>query len=1200
MTAAPAAARLAAEDAGARRAAQCEFSRPLLLEAGAGTGKTTALVARVVAWAVGEGWRQASLDTRAAWGWGGGGSEVSRVAARVMDGIVAVTFTEAAAAQMARRVGEVLVLLSRGEPVAFLDGEILHAEGEVLAERAAALVERLDRLQVTTIHSYCRRLLASWPYEARLHPEFSVDADESATRRAVQLAVERVLRQEFASDRRDDLLALAAAGNGGAELVEAAAAMVRAAMPAAALADDPYSLGVVRALRDELEREVAAFVAGAGAALAAGARGKAARQVLTALADLRQALERVGPVESVGVAPVRDAVAACTDGGVQTRLEKWADGEFTASEAEALGEAASSAAAAAARLVSVLARVAAADAELLASARRVLQPMVDAVYQQLRREGVETFHALLVDARALLRRHPEVAAQERGRIRQLLVDEFQDTDGVQCDIVRILALEGPADARPGLFLVGDPKQSIYGWRNADLAAYQRFVDDLVAAGGQVMHLSVNYRSVQPILDEVQRCIEPAMVPEPGVQPPFRPLVAHRGGGAPGTVPAVEFWISWLRADDGAPKVGNVAATAALEGRAVAADIRQRWDAGELEPGRTALLFRAMSDVEVYLDALREAGVPYAVQRDASFFQRREIVDAASLVRAVVDPADHVALVGWLRSPSVGVPDAAWLPLWRHGFLELATVLGGDDAGVLAQLDQVVAEVAGELPADIPGLDAVAGWELSLRAALADLEVLRRSFRTEAADVFVETLRTRTLLEASEAARYLGAFRLANLERFFSWLLDTLERQAGNPFAVLRILRTAVAEEPETAETRPPDRADDAVQVLTIHGAKGLDFDHVYLLQTHKRVQGKTSRAHDAEWLDEGWEYRLFGVPSAGWERVEARRQRVRRAELVRLAYVALTRARDRLVVCGAWPREARRRAPTSLAEVLAQRTPTPDLEALFADARAAGGAVEAGGVRWVFPALLPIPAPHRQRPDERRHLPSLAAIAEEAERLAAERVSAATRMARPFGAAASAEAHRLLALEEADMPAASPGVGGRDAALAFGTAVHRALETLDLALPWPEGLVAAGRYLEQELARQVEGEELALLMERARQLLQRLASSAIGQRLASLGDSVVARELPLLLPPNERGAVGFVAGAADLVFRDPASGALVVADYKTDEVEGEEEIAARAALYASQGGAYVRGVAAALGLDDVPRFELWFLWPGRIVVVDCG
>ena len=136
-------------DEATRALAQREFRTPLVVEAGAGTGKTALLVARVAAWCVGEGWEQEGDESR------------ERAAGRVIDGVVAITFTEAAAAEMAARIGEALAGLAMGEqPVGWIPGEVIAGlEDEEIAVRAQALCGEVHRLQVTTIHAFCQRLL---------------------------------------------------------------------------------------------------------------------------------------------------------------------------------------------------------------------------------------------------------------------------------------------------------------------------------------------------------------------------------------------------------------------------------------------------------------------------------------------------------------------------------------------------------------------------------------------------------------------------------------------------------------------------------------------------------------------------------------------------------------------------------------------------------------------------------------------------------------------------------------------------------------------------------------------------------------------------------------------------------------------------------------------------------------------------------
>ncbi|MEO0653046.1 MAG: UvrD-helicase domain-containing protein, partial [Planctomycetota bacterium] len=460
------------------------------------------------------------------------------------------------------------------------------------------------------------------------------------------------------------------------------------------------------------------------------------------------------------------------------------------------------------------------DPERLELALSVVRPLVVETLERLRLRGVLTFDDLLSKAAELLERSPAVRRRERARIDQLLVDEFQDTDERQCVLVRALALESTTDEEraPGLFVVGDPKQSIYGWRRADLAAFRQFVDDVVGAGGAVERLSINFRSNQEVLDEVAAVLEPTMVEQPGVQAPFEPLVAFASARRQprADAPAVEYRLLSRVADEAGalePKLKSGLATeldADEHARAIASAVATSsadaadYDGGRLGYGDHALLLRSMGDLEVYLEALRRHGVPYAVAKDKSYFRRREIVDAISLVSAIVDPTDLLSLVGWLRSPAVGVPDAAWLPLWRAHFPDHAVKLDRPGGPALEALTAALETAAAELDPGLPGLRAIPDWQASAVQALETLGHLRTSLDRDPAELFVEELRRRTAFELAESRRYLGDFRLANLERFFQRLRSGLEERLGDRRAVLRELRSALRDDRDAQEGRPKE------------------------------------------------------------------------------------------------------------------------------------------------------------------------------------------------------------------------------------------------------------------------------------------------------------------------------------------------------------------------------------------------------------
>ena len=300
-----------AADAHSRRLAQTEFAHPVAIEAGAGTGKTAILVARVLAWCLGPGWERAREREPDA--------DPARIAERVLRGIVAITFTEAAAAEMDARIEQALAALERGErPVGF---EMAAPRDRVRALRAA-----LDQLVVETIHAYCRRLLAAHPIEAGLHPRFEVDADGAAAAAAMREAVAEQLGAAY--ERGDEpVLELAHHGIGPSELEAELLAQRGAGVAAWELARDPLAPARIAALHARLAAAHEALEQAAAGRLASVGKGKAARAAADALAAARGALAE--PMRGADdLVRVRAVVLAAWEGAARNALPKWAKGRL--------------------------------------------------------------------------------------------------------------------------------------------------------------------------------------------------------------------------------------------------------------------------------------------------------------------------------------------------------------------------------------------------------------------------------------------------------------------------------------------------------------------------------------------------------------------------------------------------------------------------------------------------------------------------------------------------------------------------------------------------------------------------------------------------------------------------------------------------------------------------------------------------------
>jgi ATP-dependent helicase/nuclease subunit A len=1209
-TPAPLSRQEAEGDDQARRIAVSDFSRPLLFEAGAGTGKTATLVGRIVAWAMGPGWDEVEAKTEE--------RTHERIAPLVLEGVSAITFTEAAAAEMSTRVGQVLQDLEHAAddhvPIGLERGCLPGAQAD-WSPRARALRSALDRLTTCTIHAFCRRLLAAHPFELGLDPYFELDARQTRVPLCVREVLEEFFSERWGRREESDLLELARRGFGPPEIEMAVLDLLKEGARAVDFMTSPLNAEVYAELNAKLVPSLT-LLGRLAVPFAGVPSNQKTHLVLNAVNDslalVAAETKQNKSGEKTRFANRQRRLAELFNRKTLDKLKLWRKGELTKNELKRVEGQEAQLAQAAERLEAALLPFLELDPEHLERVRALVAEILARVEARLRQRGLVTFSDLLRDAQRLLNESPEVAATERKRIRQLLVDEFQDTDESQCDIVRQLALRGPESERPTLFCVGDPKQSIYSWRNADLQAYDTFKRELGQAGGEVLHLTRNFRSTPAILEEVERAVAPVMERVVGVQPEFVPLQAHRSPTYANDRAAIEFWPSWPLDENGAfvtsPR-SPVQAGYEAEAQAIATDVA-RLSAEGTAFRDVALLFRSATSVEVYLRALREHAIPYVVQSDRSYYRRREVIDAGALVRCALDPTDQLALVTLLRSPWVGVPDAALFAMWSVGFPDVAARAFRADEEGFEEIKATIDQAKQALP-HVPAGEKLDGWDESARAAMCALAELRTAFESDTVDRWVERIRSLFQPDAIEAARFLGAFRLSNLERFFRDLKNTLEER-GDVHSVLASLRTSLGRGVESEVTRPSDSGVDAVRVLTIHGSKGLEFAHIYFAQCNRVSLGDRSKKDFFERRGGKVAYAFLGAKTPNAFAVRQRTTLAEAAERVRLLYVALTRAKERLVLLGAFsadPKGAAWRRVTNFTGLLEHRE---GIDQALSEVRMSPpdhSVVDPFGC--LFRSAIGVaktPGPAAKAPHEtalssacaQPELPTPTAIAVELRALREQREQARLHQARPFSTAASDGGHDFNPADAGLVENAEEQAGSsRRVARAVGVAVHRVLELSDLTVNRAEEFERRLESLGGMLPCLVHVNDLPGALERARALLVGMRDNGLWDRFFDLQTDVVARELDVLLVPTlELGeATGYVSGNIDLLYRDSASGEWVIADYKSDFVDTEAELEERIAGYRAQGRTYVKALRGALQLPDDPRFELWFLHPGRVVVV---
>jgi ATP-dependent helicase/nuclease subunit A len=809
--------------------AAIEARGEVFVSAGAGTGKTAVLVERFARAVCDDG-----LD---------------------VDSILVITYTRKAAGELRSRIRE--ALLARGRPDA---------------------ARQLDGAWISTIHSFCNRLLRAYPFAAGLDPRFR-ELDEAQAQVLRSEAFDEALASFCAAGEPERLRLLVAYG--GARL-----------------------RGMLIGIYETLRAAGRPLVLELGEAAPLDERVDELCEAARSLADdpnatTRQHENSAALVALLEAKPPTDRLLDLSAFRVS--------GERGASYEEARKRAEQAA----------LDTVAAGDRELL---QELLDGFHTAYAAAKERESALDFEDLQLSARDLLRDHPEIREREQLRFRSLMVDEFQDTNRLQCELIDLISERtavswasggGGAGLRPAgagtgrgsareVFFVGDEFQSIYGFRHADVAVFRERRER--AGGG--LALTRNYRSRPEVLaavnflfgeefgDEFQPLAASGDFPDPVFGHPVELLVTDKSSYA-------DTGEHWRRG----------------EARHIARRVRELVDSGAAEAGEIVLLFAAGTDAEWYEEELRRAGLPTYRATGRGYFGQQQVVDLLAYLRLLHNRYDDQALLTVLASPLVGV---------------------SNDALVL------IRRAATKRP-------LFTGVELKFPPALsAEDERLLRAFRQRydrllaaSARLSLEHLCERIVAEhdydLAVLAQWDGKRRYANLRKLARLARSYEELRGRDIEGFVRFVRQQEAVGARELEAVAEEEGTGAVRLLTIHAAKGLEFKVVIVADAGR--DRPAPAADEILALSDG----RFGFKVAdpytskrrgafAYDEVRTAREAEDRAERLRLYYVAMTRAIDRLIVSGALDPEKADETP--IGWVLRRVEPGDDL------ARAADGPVE--------------------------------------------------------------------------------------------------------------------------------------------------------------------------------------------------------------------------------------------------------------------
>jgi ATP-dependent exoDNAse (exonuclease V) beta subunit len=1123
-------------DQAARDRIHHRLDETLFVQAGAGSGKTRALVERIV-----------SLVTTGTAG---------------LDSLAAITFTEKAAAELRDRVRR------------RLDTERERAAGrgdDAAVQRCTAALGDLDSAAIGTLHSYARRLLSEHPIEAGLPPRIEVLDDVASAvafddRWALFLdqlladpAVERpLLLATAAGVRTAHLRLIALAFNQNWDLVHDHA-------PAEAAEVGPWHDELL-ALLDDIDA-------------ACAERHHCCDdddKLVTQLAELdlwarrvRDASDELTRLALLGPGSGRPRPSA------NGRKDNWPayDVAELKERYNGLGP----------RIERLRGRVV--DQAVRQLAVELRRFTLDAAAER-RTAGELEFHDLLVLARQMLRdpdHGPAVRAALHQRYRHLLIDEFQDTDPIQVELAVLIAGEanGASAAAPAqwsevetrdghLFFVGDPKQSIYRFRRADISLFLQ-VAERFGAGDRSLSLTTNFRTGRTIIDLVNavfaELIHEQRHGDLPSQPAYEAFTAVRAD-APHGPPAV---VLGAEAHDDKP---NAAEVRRRESADVAAAITRIVDEGwpvdrsphgpvpDWQPARAGditILVPTRTSLPALEDALVAAGISYRAESASLVYASRLVRDLLLTLQSIDDPSDELATVAALRSPLFACGDDDVYRFHRgHG--------GSFDH-------------TRPLPGSVAADDPVAGG----LAYLHDMHRARRWLSpSELADQVVRERRVLELGEAEGRARDLWRRVRFVLDQARAWTDAT----NGTLRQYLAWVRQQTAEGSRVSEAVLPETDDDAVRIMTVHAAKGLEFPVTVVAGLSTQPQNRRAGA-EVVWppgqeciIRIGQTVRTEAFDA--WKPID---EQMSHDERIRLLYVACTRAQDHLVVSlhrkvrPAPDDDSRLTSAELLTKALGDRLadmPTiagdpasvpdgPDTDAAGAgddeatraatdDAVSAGGAAGAAGEP---DDLLPFEEWRRQRDT------ALAASARP-------RTVAATALTAEGTPDAVADHGLHKRPRDLDLPPWQKGRYGS----AIGRAVHGVMQTVDL---------GTGRGVAEAVAAQAAAEGVIGHEARVRALVDAaLASPTVRQAATSRH----WRELYVGVP---LGGDRTVEGYIDLLYRRP-DGLVVIVDYKTGPAGLDADLDPLVARYRAQGASYALAVADATG-ETVVDVIFVFLTP---------
>lgn len=813
-----------------RNLARFVFDKNIVVQAGAGTGKTTLLIDRLCYLILGHKADDESFT---------------------VENIVALTFTEKAAGEikmrLAGRLNNVITALVTNEETdkhTSLFIENLKSEfnqnPEAIIKNAKKTLSLLDRSQIGTIHSFASYVLKTFALQAQVDPYFEVDEGANFY---------KIFKKEFTGWLNGELSERSINKDKWKYVlkrIELSDISIFAQQLCSSKLEH-YRHKDLKLLIPLCKEKLASL-----AELKEKYAGSRSQKAKSAMDEAQEALENlITAIEKNNFDDAKKIKISFPN----SKLANWSEYDFETAKS----------------LVKFVNSANVLNQNIVSLCLELLMPFVNAFRNTYRQEGFVSFDGLLVKTRNLLSENISVRNNLKKHFRYLLIDEFQDTDPLQGEIILFLAEAENSRCKNWqdiklqqgkLFIVGDPKQSIYRFRGADIRAYDKFVNLMANQNALKCFLQTNFRGQQSLVETVNSVISQVMKKDE-TQCEYVDIYADRKNLSKDNFEiALADSGEKLKADDF---------------RRLQADFIAEWiceNLGKLVVGGgeklklkdIAVLFRNTTNLNIYLEALRQKNISYIVEENKYFYSAQEIIDIVNLLKVIINPDDKISLIGVLRSPLAGLTDAEIYRLKQNSLLDYRK--------------------------KVPNVFKNAG-ELYLK-----LQRFNILFGRVSTQQFIDTVVKETYCFELFANAYNKEQTISNIFKFIS----VVNRLGEITYEMLEDFLDPskdFAQKNKEGESPLADKFLDALNITTIHKSKGLEFPVVIVADINAESRSVGIKSEFLrDWYSNSCGFSVRNFKDVMMADLQEREKLHSRSEEIRNLYVALTRAKDKLLLVG--------------------------------------------------------------------------------------------------------------------------------------------------------------------------------------------------------------------------------------------------------------------------------------------------------------